>query len=99
MTTTKLRRFGSAFRVWLRGSHFSPKDVVLIALVGCCLLFTAHMVNAEGHKFCDIVHTATAHAVPKPSNPEANPSREQSYVFYSEFVTLGGRLGCTVKGK
>lgn len=78
----------------IRWPHIEVRDVVMILLVAASLLYAAHLANSTGHKFCAIVHTATAHRVPKPADPKANPSRQNAYVFYAEFVELGRQLGC-----
>jgi hypothetical protein len=78
----------------VRWPRVEVRDVVMIALVGACLLFSAHEVNSTEHKFCQIARTATAHPVARPASPRANPSRENAYIFYAEFVTLRRELGC-----
>jgi hypothetical protein len=70
---------------------------VVFAIGGGNLLASAHDANATGRKFCAIVQAATAHAVPKPADPAANPSRENAYVFYLKFVKLGRDLGCGLR--
>jgi hypothetical protein len=80
---------------WVR-DHLDALVLVSLVLVvgGVNLFWSAHLAEQTGHSFCQIVGTATAHPVPKPADPEANPSRENGYIFYREFVELGHRLGC-----
>lgn len=68
--------------------------VVMFGLFGVCIFWASHDANSTGHKFCAIVAAATAHPVPQPADPAANPSRESNYLFYRKFVDLGRNLGC-----
>lgn len=43
---------------------------------------------------CQVITLVTAHPVPKPADPKANPSRESSYEFYLAFVTVGRQYHC-----
>jgi len=74
-------------------------------LIGANLLFTAHYVDSSQaraqqtdletrHDFCGIIDAYVATPVPRPSDPAANPSREQAYQWYVRFVTLHRKLGC-----
>lgn len=51
-------------------------------------------VQHSQHILCQVIQLVTAHPVPKPSDPAANPSREQSYRFYSAFTTVGHQYHC-----
>lgn len=68
--------------------------LVVIGLQLLGLLFTAHEVNTQGHKFCSIVRAVTSRPVPRPKNPGTNPAREESYQIYEDFVSLRRSLGC-----
>jgi uncharacterized lipoprotein len=69
--------------------------VLLVALLsGASLVWNARTVSTDDHKWCAAMTLLTAHPVPKPADPAANPSREQTYRFYETFVTLQHSLGC-----
>ena len=68
--------------------------VLIAALVGLNLLYTAYAVSSDDHKWCAAMTLLTAHPVPKPADPKANPSRAQTYQFYVTFVQLKRNLGC-----
>ena len=72
--------------------------IFLVAL-SALMAFSAVMVSLNAisdsnHKWCQIVDTITATPIPKPANPDANPSRERSWEFYIQFVELKRSLGC-----
>ena len=67
----------------------------LVLAVGLAnLLWTAHVVNTSQRQWCATLTLLTARPVPKPSDPAANPSRENAYIFYSNLVQLRQRFGC-----
>lgn len=68
--------------------------VVSLALAAANVAFTVHQVSANDQKFCQVITGFTAVPVPKPADPAANPSREQSYEWYLRFADLGRSLGC-----
>lgn len=71
---------------------------VAAVLVAAGILFALgvalHADQATRHDLCTIVGLVTAHPVPRPSDPAANPSRETAWRFYTAFVVLGGQYGC-----
>jgi len=69
-------------------------SLLALAVAVFALFWVSHQVNASGRKFCAVIEAATAHPVPRPADPKANPSRESNYEFYVKFVQLGQRLGC-----
>jgi hypothetical protein len=87
-----LRAVRAAERV--RWPRIEVRDVVMIVLVGACLLYNAHSVNASQHTWCQTLNLLTQHPVPKPADPAANPSRARAYQFYAVFVQQRHRLGC-----
>jgi hypothetical protein len=68
--------------------------LLTLALAGANLLFTAHAVNASQHQWCATLQLLTARPVSRPVDPKANPSRENTYVFYTNLLDLRRRFGC-----
>lgn len=68
--------------------------VINFLLAGACLWFTTYQVSSSNRQWCDTLTLLTAHPVPRPASPGANPSRMQTYILYADFVTLRHRLGC-----
>jgi hypothetical protein len=52
------------------------------------------LVQNSDDQWCHLLDTLTASPVPKPADPTANPSREETYVFYTELVRLRLNFGC-----
>jgi hypothetical protein len=65
-----------------------------VLLAGLSMLFTVRYVDGSDRKFCQVITGVTAVPVPRPSDPSANPSREQAYEWYERFAVLGRSLGC-----
>lgn len=65
---------------------------ILVVVLG--IGYTTWSIHQSQRQWCDTLSLLTAHPVPKPSDPKANPSRETAYVYYRDFVTLKDRLGC-----
>jgi hypothetical protein len=77
----------------------SPAAVIMIiaSAVICVLLtagFTVYQVQLSNHRWCTTLSLLTAHPVPSPTDPAANPSRLDDYRLYRDFVDLKGQLGC-----
>lgn len=53
-----------------------------------------HALDHSQAQWCDVLRLLTSHKVPRPRNPAANPSRENSYLFYADLVRLRGNFGC-----
>ena len=68
--------------------------VLTLALSGANLFWTSYVVSRQAHDWCSTLDLLTARPVPRPASPEANPSREQSYILYADFLDLRHRLGC-----
>ncbi len=71
--------------------------LVLSALIGDYAVATWRADEAVQHSqsvLCQVITLATAHPVPKPADPKANPSRESSYEFFEAFVTVGRQYHC-----
>ena len=84
-----------ALTAWARANRSAVILVLVVAvLCGANLLFTARTVTNDDHKWCAAMTLLTARPVPKPADPKANPSRQQTYRFYMTFVELKHSLGC-----
>lgn len=70
---------------------FGSSVVLAIAL---CFAFTWWQVGISEHHWCQALQTLTEHKVPKPANPKANPSRQEGYILYTEFLNIRGEFGC-----
>lgn len=68
--------------------------IIVFLATSANLLFTARYVASDDHKWCAAMTLLTAHPVPRPAHPAANPSREQTWQFYETFVHLRHSLGC-----
>jgi hypothetical protein len=79
-----------------RGTRYAV--VVLFAImmgVGVVnLLFTTHYVNANNHKFCEVIKGFVATQVAKPTDPQAKSAQATSYMWYQRFLVLNRGLGC-----
>lgn len=58
------------------------------------LWLATQQIAASNHRWCATLTLLTARPVPKPANPRANPSRENSYIFYADILDLRHRFGC-----
>ena len=68
--------------------------LISLALSGTSAAISQRAISSSDHKFCDVVSSFIAKPVLKPSNPSADPSREQSYEWYIRFAKLDKSLGC-----
>lgn len=69
--------------------------VALSLLMGALSIgVSLRAITKSNHKFCQVIISVTSNPVKKPSDPKANPSREQSWENYRNFVDLGRSLGC-----
>ena len=68
-----------------------------ISLILAILLsggFTFWQVYSSQQHWCQALTTITEHPVPEPADPNANPSRKQAYILYTEFRDLRREFGC-----
>jgi hypothetical protein len=79
-----------------RGARHAVVFLFVLSLVFAAtnLFYTTAQVRVSNHRWCDTLTLLTARPVPKPASPAANPSRQQSYVLYTDFVRLRHQLGC-----
>ena len=66
----------------------------LVAALALCFSFTWWQVSTSEQHWCQALETLTQHKVPKPADPQANPSREEGYILYTEFLKIRGEFGC-----
>jgi len=68
--------------------------LVIITSVAAGWGLTLWETSIQSHQWCDTLTLLTKNPVPKPADPQANPSRQQSYLLYSDFVKLRHKFGC-----
>lgn len=51
-------------------------------------------VRNDDHQWCSALDVLTAHKLPYPADPKANPSRVESYQLQQDFLRIGRRFGC-----
>lgn len=51
-------------------------------------------IGASQRRWCDTLQLLTATPISAPANPKANPSRENEYRFYQDFLRLRNGFGC-----
>jgi len=50
--------------------------------------------QAREQVWCPALRHLTARPIPRPVKPKINPSRENAYQFYLQFVAIRNGLGC-----
>src|SRR6185437_8577040 len=89
------RHLVSRLTAWARANSSAVILVLIVAvLTGASLVQNARTIRADDQKWCAAMTLLTERPVPKPADPAANPSREQTYRFYMTFVELKHSLGC-----
>lgn len=68
--------------------------LVLGAGTGISLAISAYEVRHSQQQWCTALNLLTAHPVPRPADPKANPSRENAYVYYRTFLDIRDRFSC-----
>jgi hypothetical protein len=66
---------------------------LVLAVGGSYALSLAALARSQ-QQLCGVFTLLTTHPVPKPADPAANPSREQSYVFYTELLSVERAYKC-----
>ena len=83
-------------RAWLRARRAAVVlTLVIVALAGVNLLFTARFVNENNHKWCSALVTlddADQAALKAP--PAQKPKGAYSFALISDFHQLRRELGC-----
>ena len=90
---------GNIFR---RPVTYATKVALLVALLVTLFLLsqgfnywlTLHQIQQTSSQWCDTLDLLTQNKIPQPSDPAANPSREEAYQLYTDFMQLKGRFGC-----
>lgn len=67
---------------------------VVAGLVAGGVFYTGWAVHRDEQQWCDTLNLLTSQPVARPADPAANPSREQAYRYYADFVTLREHFGC-----
>jgi hypothetical protein len=79
-----------------RGTRYAV--VVLFAITMAFgvvnLMFSMHYVNANNHKFCQVIGDFVASPVIKPVSPQLKSTLETAYMWYHRFLLLDRSLGC-----
>lgn len=68
--------------------------LVLGAGVVINFAITGYEVRHSQQQWCTALGLLTAHPVPSPADPKANPSRENAYVYYRTFLDIRDRFSC-----
>lgn len=70
--------------------------MALLVVAGLALDYglTLHALSMNNSHWCDTLNLLTSVKVPQPPNPGANPSREQAYLLFDDFVRLHSQFGC-----
>jgi hypothetical protein len=68
--------------------------VALVASIGGSYWLGLRALARSQQQMCTVIVLLTAHKVPKPANPAANPSREEAYQFYLTFLKLQRDYNC-----
>jgi hypothetical protein len=79
-----------------RGARWAAIGLLLLTMIvgGANLAATYLEVRASNHTWCATLDLLTSRPVPRPADPAANPSREQTYVLFTDFTDLRHHLGC-----
>ena len=84
------------FRVHISRNAYAFFLLTLVSLlldIGVILIGLA-AISANDHKFCDVVHAATANPITRPADPKKAPAQEQQWEWYQRYVALDRSLGC-----
>lgn len=68
--------------------------VLLISAVTGDFFIAQHEARQEVRQLCSVINLVAENPVPEPSNPGANPSRNDLYKFYVAFKTIQHAYGC-----
>jgi hypothetical protein len=72
--------------------------IVFGVIFGLTLFNTRNLatraIHTSDHRWCTTLALLTTERIGKPANPQANPSRENAYLFYTHLKTLEAQFGC-----
>jgi hypothetical protein len=68
--------------------------VILCAAIGGSFLLTTMQITSNNQQWCDALKILTQDTVPSPADPKANPSREQTYLLYEDFMKIHEHFRC-----
>lgn len=74
-------------------------SVAMVALcvaasVGGSYVLGLNALHRSNQNWCAALVLLTGNPVPRPADPAANPSREQAYELYQDFIAIERRFGC-----
>jgi hypothetical protein len=67
---------------------------VFVGSIALSVYLSVRALDNSNHDWCAALVLLTANPVPRPANPNANPSRERSYMFYVTLKTLERQFRC-----
>lgn len=72
--------------------------VVVVVMLAASILgsyaLSLHALDSSQSHWCQTLTLLTSRPVPRPTDPNANPSRENAYVFYTHLKELERNFGC-----
>jgi uncharacterized protein (UPF0333 family) len=84
---------------WSPAMKIALALVIMLVLLACGLVveyvLIVHVISHSQQQWCDTLKLLTTTKTPKPLNPSVNPSREQAYNLYEDFVHLHSLFSCT----
>lgn len=68
--------------------------VAFAAAIVVSVALSLHAVDRSEHQWCETLTLLTEKPIPRPADPKANPSRENTYLFYAHLKALESKFGC-----
>lgn len=68
--------------------------VTLGGAVGGAYWLSLSAIHSSQQQWCTTLALLTSRPVPRPADPQANPSRQDAYLFYVHLATLERDFGC-----
>lgn len=80
----------------------ATRYAISVALVLCCLVaaigtsfgLAEVAIYRSQHQWCDTLRILASAPVAKPADPGKNPSRENDYRLYEDFLKVKSQFGC-----
>ena len=77
---------------------FITSIAIAVILVAAGVVYTVLNGNnqemSNNRQWCTVLNLLTAHPVPYPSDPSANPSRVETWQLYEDFSSLKHSFSC-----